>query len=64
MKNNELKTDQIKRYKELYLLSKDAYFDEEDRFRKFEEKASRCLTAFTLFLGIYGFIFRRCPKVV
>jgi len=47
-----------KRWELFYNYSKEIYNREEDRYERIEEKALHCLTAFSLILAIYGFLWK------
>lgn len=47
--------DHLDKYKELYILSKETFKAELDRFYSIEHKASQYLSALTLLLGVAGF---------
>lgn len=56
-----IETDQIelKKYKELYDLSKEVFYDELGRSTRIDEKASKYLTVLTLLLGAFAFFGKR-----
>jgi len=45
----------MEKYKELYNLSKEVLYEEQNRFNRINEKASKYLTVLTFMVGVYGF---------
>lgn len=45
----------MEKYKELYNLSKEVLYEEQNRFNRINEKASKYLTVLTFMMGVYGF---------
>lgn len=58
MSDNNPDDKKLEKWKLFYTLSSEVYNREEERYERFEEKSSKCLTAFTLLLAIYGFLWK------
>jgi hypothetical protein len=58
MENKNKKEEDLERWKVFYNLSCEVFNREESRYERLEEKASKCLTAFTFLLIIYGFLWK------
>lgn len=56
--NKKSLPDEKERWELFYNLTKDVFNREEKRYERIEEKASSCLTAFSLLLVIYGFLWK------
>ena len=64
-KNTEkLPLKEKERWELFYNLTKDVFNREENRYKRIEEKALTCLTAFSLLLVIYGFLWNHVLNTV
>lgn len=58
MGKENIENEELERWKLFYNVSSDVYDREENRYERLEDKALHCLTAFSLLLAIYGFLWR------
>jgi hypothetical protein len=63
-KNKTEEEKDLERWKLFYSLSSEVFNREEARYERLEEKASKCLTAFTFLLVIYGFLWGSALKTL
>jgi len=56
--NEKLPLGELERWKLFYNYTCEVYNNEEARYKRIEEKALSCLTAFSLLLVIYGFLWK------
>ncbi len=54
----KLSPEELEKWKLFYDYSTEVYNSEEERYKRIEEKALSCLTAFSLLLVIYGFLWK------
>jgi len=56
--NKKFSLEELEKRKLFYTYSTEVYNSEEERYKRIEEKALSCLTAFSLLLVIYGFLWK------
>lgn len=55
MTDNTPKSSNTEKYRELYMFSKEAFKDEDDRYNRIEDKAFKFNTALVFLFGVWGF---------